>query len=67
VAPDARAIDRARHRLSRATRTPPSPGSSTASWIAPENYESMELALARSEDVRGVLLRDGWQTPTKDA
>jgi hypothetical protein len=25
-----------------------------------ENYESMELALARADDIRGVLLRDGW-------
>ncbi len=28
-----------------------------------ENYDSMELALARAEDIRGVLLRDGW-TPS---
>ena len=26
-----------------------------------ENYDSMELALARAEDIRGVLLREGWQ------
>ncbi len=26
-----------------------------------ENYESMDLALARSEHVRGILLRDGWR------
>jgi hypothetical protein len=25
-----------------------------------ENYESMELALARAEEIRGVLERDGW-------
>jgi hypothetical protein len=25
-----------------------------------ENYDSEELALARSEDIRGMLLRDGW-------
>jgi hypothetical protein len=25
-----------------------------------ENYETMELALARADDIRGVLLRDGW-------
>jgi hypothetical protein len=25
-----------------------------------ENYDSMELALARAEYVRGVLERDGW-------
>lgn len=26
-----------------------------------ENYESMELALARADEIRGVLERDGWQ------
>jgi hypothetical protein len=26
-----------------------------------ENYESMQLALARAEDIRGVLIRDGWE------
>jgi hypothetical protein len=25
-----------------------------------ENYESVELALARAEEIRGVLMRDGW-------
>ena len=25
-----------------------------------ENYDSMELALARAEEIRGVLMRDGW-------
>ena len=25
-----------------------------------ENYQSMELALARADDIRGALLRDGW-------
>ncbi len=25
-----------------------------------ENYDSMELALARAEHIRGILLRDGW-------
>jgi hypothetical protein len=25
-----------------------------------ENYDTMELALARADDIRGVLLRDGW-------
>lgn len=25
-----------------------------------ENYESVGLALARADDIRGVLLRDGW-------
>jgi hypothetical protein len=26
-----------------------------------ENYESMELALARADEIRGSLERDGWQ------
>jgi hypothetical protein len=26
-----------------------------------EKYDSLDLALARAEDVRGVLLRDGWK------
>lgn len=25
-----------------------------------ENYESVELALARADEIRGVLIRDGW-------
>ena len=25
-----------------------------------ENYDSVDLALARAEHVRGILLRDGW-------
>ena len=25
-----------------------------------ENYDSMELALARAEQIRGILERDGW-------
>jgi hypothetical protein len=25
-----------------------------------ENYESVELAVARADEIRGVLLRDGW-------
>ena len=28
-----------------------------------ENYDSVELALARAEDIRGVLLGEGWQEP----
>jgi hypothetical protein len=26
-----------------------------------ENYDSMELAMARADEIRGVLLRDGWK------
>jgi hypothetical protein len=25
-----------------------------------ENYDTLDLALARAEHIRGVLLRDGW-------
>lgn len=25
-----------------------------------ENYDTLELALARAEHIRGILLRDGW-------
>ena len=32
-----------------------------------ENYESMDLALARADDIRGVLLRDGWRLRDEDA
>jgi hypothetical protein len=39
----------------------------TVSWFfdgimdRAENYDSMELALARAEHIRGILLRDGWK------
>jgi hypothetical protein len=32
-----------------------------------ENYSSMGLALARADDIRGVLLRDGWNVAAEDA
>ena len=25
-----------------------------------ENYDSLDIALARAEEIKGVLLRDGW-------
>jgi hypothetical protein len=25
-----------------------------------ENYDSLDLAMARADDIKGVLLRDGW-------
>ena len=28
-----------------------------------ENYDSVELALARADHIRGILLRDGWEEP----
>jgi hypothetical protein len=44
------------------------PGDShtTVTWFVDEvmdraeNYDTMDLALARAEHVRGLLLRDGW-------
>jgi hypothetical protein len=27
-----------------------------------ENYDTMDLALARADEIRGLLLRDGWQS-----
>lgn len=26
-----------------------------------ENYDSVDLAIARAEEIRGILLRDGWK------
>lgn len=26
-----------------------------------EQYESLELAMARADEIRGILLRDGWR------
>jgi hypothetical protein len=31
-----------------------------------ENYESMEIALARADHIRGVLIRDGWRDVSSD-
>jgi hypothetical protein len=44
------------------------PGSSqtTVTWFFDgimdrvENYDTVDLALARADDIKGVLLRDGW-------
>lgn len=44
----------------------PGPTQSTVTWYfdgvmdRAENYNSIELAVARAEEIRGVLLRDGW-------
>jgi hypothetical protein len=59
-------------RLTRGTSTAhatifPGGSQTTVTWFfddvmdRAENYDSMELALARAEDIRGVLLREGWQ------
>jgi hypothetical protein len=45
----------------------PGPDETTVTWFfdgvmdRAENYETMELALARAEHIRGILLRDGWK------
>jgi hypothetical protein len=47
----------------------PGPDRTTVTWFfdgtmdRAENYESVELAMARAEHIRGVLQRDGW-SPT---
>ena len=28
-----------------------------------ENYESVDVALARADQIRGILLKDGWKEP----
>jgi hypothetical protein len=45
----------------------PSDEQTTVTWYfdgvmdRAENYESADVALARAEHIRGILLRDGWQ------
>jgi hypothetical protein len=45
----------------------PGTGQATVSWFFDgtmdrvENYETVELALARADQIRGVLERDGWR------
>lgn len=44
----------------------PGPAQTTLTWFfddvmdRAESYDSMELAMARADEIRGVLLRDGW-------
>jgi hypothetical protein len=51
--------------VAHATILPGSPHT-TVTWFfdgtmdRAENYESVELALARAEHIRGILERDGW-------
>lgn len=51
--------------IAHATILPGSPHT-TVAWFfdgtmdRAENYESLELALARAEHIRGILERDGW-------
>lgn len=45
----------------------PGDGHTTVTWYfdgrmdRAENYDTMDLALARAEHIRGILLRDGWK------
>lgn len=45
----------------------PGEGQATVTWYfdgvmdRAENYESTDVALARAEHVRSILLRDGWK------
>jgi hypothetical protein len=45
----------------------PGPRHHTVTWFfdgvmdRAEQYDSLELAMARAEEIRGVLLRDGWK------
>ena len=32
-----------------------------------ENYDSEELALARAEHIRGILIRDGWTSRDEES
>jgi adenylate kinase len=45
----------------------PGAGTTTVTWFfdgnmdRAENYDSVDLALARAEQIRGILERDGWK------
>ena len=45
----------------------PGPSTTTVTWYfdgvmdRAENYETLELALARADQIRGILTREGWQ------
>jgi hypothetical protein len=45
----------------------PGPDRATVTWFIDdrmdraENYDSMELALARAEHIRSILVEDGWK------
>ena len=44
----------------------PGDGQTTLTWFfdgvmdRAENYETLDLAMARADQIRGILLRDGW-------
>ena len=45
----------------------PGDGQTTVTWFfdgvmdRAENYDTLELALARADQIRGILLEDGWK------
>jgi len=45
----------------------PGPNTTTMTWYfngvmdRAENYDTLDLAMARAEEIRGILLRDGWK------
>lgn len=45
----------------------PGDGQATVAWFVngvmdrAEKYDSLDLALARADEIRGVLMRDGWK------
>jgi hypothetical protein len=45
----------------------PGPSQTTVTWFfdsvmdRAENYDSVALALARAEQIKGILLEDGWK------
>jgi hypothetical protein len=50
----------------------PGESSTTLTWFfddvmdRAENYESVDIALARAEQIRGILIRDGWGAPDEE-
>jgi len=47
----------------------PGDGQTTLTWFfdgvmdRAENYDTLDLAMARADQIRGILLRDGWSEP----
>jgi hypothetical protein len=47
----------------------PADGQTTLTWFfdgvmdRAENYDTLDLAMARADQIRGILLRDGWSEP----
>ena len=45
----------------------PGDGQTTVTWIfdgvkdRAQNYDTLDLALARADQIRGILLKDGWK------